>query len=96
MRENSKYHVSISIVYILAASIGMISVGCKSIDDFGKQQFTQSTNTIATKPPIDRTASSPENQSKPKPKIDAPSKNFPVNSITTRKEYIYLCNIAPL
>ena len=79
-RKNSKYHVSISIVYVLAASIGTISVGCRSIDDFGKQPSTQSTNTIATKLPVDRTASSPENQSKPKSKIEAPSKNSPVNS----------------
>jgi hypothetical protein len=77
-RKNSRYHVSI--VYLLAAVIGAISIGCERIDNSSQQQSTQSANTSTKETPVDRTASSPEHQSKPKPKVDSHRKNPPINS----------------
>jgi hypothetical protein len=68
-----------SYIFLLLQS-GQSQLGVRISIILVSRNSTQSANTITREAPVERTASSPEHQSKPKPKIDAPSKNAPVNS----------------
>ncbi|WP_310427103.1 hypothetical protein [Chamaesiphon sp. VAR_48_metabat_135_sub] len=76
--KNTRSHVSI--VYLLAAVIGSILIGCESINSSSKQQSTQSANTMTKEAPVDRVASSQKHQPKSKPKIDTARGNIPATS----------------